>query len=375
MHDIRDCKSVEIRLAHEDDINRFDQKELPLLSYSSITNYHTCPTYGIITKSCGRAPTEAVGRQTALEAGSVSHEVFAAARIHQLIMQDLPGHAWHHAKRIFGESRRDSMWKFLDNSDHKLARYNFAMEALYTSGYTDDPFDKRRTFAAIEESMMHYLGYFDTARYPVFVLDHNDVGSFVGIEVPVILYVNFVFEDGTNIDCLLDGFLDGLHYDAKDLNRIIVVENKTASRITDSWANSFIVDHQITIYALMATLVMHREITDVHVYGSPIPIGRQTTTKEPVHRHRVDHHHEMLNWVLEALEVHYRYKDDPLNATRRTHSCGRYFRSCSMLPVCASPREDRQEMFDMLPVGDNSHTEDLIRQYLYMKDTYANVGV
>lgn len=372
-HTIQEMTSVNVRLATRDDIARL-RHIMPMLSFSSITNYHTCPTYGVITKSLNASMHNSEGRRnTALEAGGAAHEVFAAARIHQLIMQDLPAHAWHHAKRIFGESRREQLWANLDHEDPKIARYNFAMEALYTSGYVDDPFDKKRTFANIEETMMDYLNKYNTDKYPVFVLDSDDPESFVGIEVPVILVMSFEYDNGKVTEVLIDGFLDGLHYHSDDINRVIVNENKTAARITDSWSASFIIDHQCTLYALMASLVLRREVTDIHVYGSPLPVGRQTTTLEPVVRTSQDHATELFEWVWGAVRIHLLFGNNPLAAPRYTHSCGRYFSSCAMLPLCAAKHDEREQVLDSLYSADQSHLQKLIDQYDNIMDTFINI--
>ena len=373
---IADCNNITFRLATDSDLARAEARggTLPLLSFSSITSYHTCPTYGCATKSYGRTPSEQK-RRTALDAGKVSHDVFAAARLYQLIDAGMIGHAQHHAQRILGESRSESCWDQLKTktSDPMMRRYNFCIEALYTSGYTDDPYDKYRTFANIEETLMAYITSYDYARYPVLVLDHNDPHSFVGIETPVVLYCAFEI-DSDIVECLVVGILDGMHYDIRDLNRFIVNENKTASRINEAWLESFRVDHQISMYALMASLVLHKEITDVHVYGSPIPLGRGRTQKQPLKRHMSDYLSELTQWILTALTYHETFKTRPMEAPRYTHACRRYNSMCSMIPVCAVPRDERMTELQDCNEVDNTHHIELLNSYDNMKETFIGIG-
>ena len=41
-----------------------------------------------------------------------------------------------------------------------------------------------------------------------------------------------------------------------------------------------------------------------------------------------------------------RWSDAPTDATMFTHSCSRYFSSCSLLPLCADTAEQRKHVFE-----------------------------
>lgn len=368
----KEVQDVRTSLATPDELRSVNKYETPILSYSSLTNYNRCPTLGVILKSIGKTLGSS-HPDKALEAGSVCHEVYSAIRLYQLIQQDLPAHAWHHARRIFGDARADTLWRELDNADPRVALYNFAMHVLYSSGYTDDAYDKKRTFVNIEDSLNDYLNYYNYDRWPVFILDHDDVTSFVGIEIPVVMRVSFEFRNGDVWSVYIDGVIDGIHYDAKNINRIVVNENKTSSVIDSTWYQQFALDHQLTIYALMTTLVMHRSIEDVHLYGMPIPLGRrQQTGMEPYRRTAQQHYANMFQWILTALETHHTYKASPLDAPRFTHSCRRYFRPCSLLPICDATREVQEEELGMLQDAEDEHVQRLIDAYISMHDTFSD---
>lgn len=370
----RDIKNIKCNLATVDELNALDVEETPLLSYSSITNFNRCPTLGVLSKSIGREAGGEGRRAMALEAGSVCHEVYSVLRLYQLIQQDMAGHAWHHAGRILGDARREQIWHQLDHPDPRTARYNFAMEALYTSGFTDDAFDRKRTFANIEDSLNDYINYCQYDKWPIFVLDHEDTSSFVGVEIPVVLRISFYFnDDRAPWTVYIDGVVDGIHYDAKNVNRLIIQENKTTGVMDDTWIEQFTVEHQITMYALMASMVMHREIRDVHLYGMPIPCGRkQVTTMQPFKRESDRYVAHLFQWAITALEWHFGFKDTPLDAPRFTHSCRRFFRTCSMMPICAAPRNVQEEEIQQMPIATNNHLKELLDGYKAMHHMFSD---
>jgi hypothetical protein len=53
---------------------------------------------------------------------------------------------------------------------------------------------------------------------------------------------------------------------------------------------------------------------------------------------------EWFKWLLHTVQLHEQYKDNPVEAPQYTHSCNRYFRPCSFIPLCAEAPEDRATM-------------------------------
>ena len=49
------------------------------------------------------------------------------------------------------------------------------------------------------------------------------------------------------------------------------------------------------------------------------------------------------NWLVTTVEVEHQWRDQVINAPMYTHSCNRYFRSCSFLPFCAADNVEEKE--------------------------------
>ena len=95
-----DVTDVRIRATSPEDT--FDEGDW--FDYSGLSDYATCPTFGIIKQKL-RKTMVGEGRRMALEAGSAAHEVFAAVRVLQLLRQGHDAHFYYHGKRLFGDTR------------------------------------------------------------------------------------------------------------------------------------------------------------------------------------------------------------------------------------------------------------------------------
>jgi hypothetical protein len=298
------------------------------LDHTRATAIHTCPRWGIVRNMHGKS-LEVEGRAVALECGNALHQAFAAHRLWQLSAAGTRPSLIHTTGlTIYGEERWGELAKKLEGDDPAP----ISLEALYTSGFIDAPFDRRRTLSNMELSLLHYL-----TRYPHDYLPYVD-GDFVGVEVPVRL--KLTFEDGTEFAYL--GRADVILTEPK-AGKLIVVDNKTSSNVGNSWEVQWRTSHQLTGYCVGVSSMIKRRVMDFGVLGLqvPLPKGQEfggyvfmegTKTTRAVA--------EWAKWSYSAWQLWDQYKDQPFEAPMYTHSCYRYFRGCSFIPICDIAEDD-----------------------------------
>jgi hypothetical protein len=308
------------------------------LDHTRATAIHTCPRHGIVRYMHGKS-LEVEGRQVPLECGNALHQSFAAHRVWQLwktlpasITTDDEGERarviFDTGRRIFGPER----WYELAAKLYEDDPAPISLEALYTSGYIDDPRDRKRTLSNMELSLLHYL-----TRYPHDYLPFVD-GEFVGIEVPVRL--KLTFEDGTEFAYL--GRADVILTEPRT-GKLIVVDNKTSSNVANQWDTQWRTSHQLTGYCVGVSSMIRQRVMDYGVLGLqvPLPKGQEfggyvfmegTKTTRAVS--------EWAKWAHVAWRTWKTYEDTPFEAPMYTHSCYRYFRPCSFVPICDLAEDD-----------------------------------
>ncbi len=350
-------KSVNVRLATEADAH------LPTYDNTKLQAVNTCPTWGILRYDMHKT-FSSNGRAMALEAGSAMHEVFAAVRLWQLWKYDLPEnlnkcyHSYapdliqYHGIRLFGESRWEGMLETINEAeDARTQCLNFCLQSLYSSGFYDDPSDRRRTVSNLEEAAIMYIDRWDMRRMPIWIRDKDDPKSDVGIEHAFDVVIEYVLEDNDVMSYgegttekksyRFTGKLDGIQW--KD-GTLRVDENKTAARLDDAWVLSFDMSSQVTGYCLAGSIWSGEEITQATVRGLQIPLPKAyesglvtiNTQREPHHLER------WLEWFLYSVQMYEQFYKDPINAPKFTHSCNRYFRPCNFLPFCVGSNEEMQ---------------------------------
>lgn len=335
---------VSARLATEDD------KNIPAYDNTKLVALNTCPTWGIVRYSQHKTMSAPGGRQMALECGSAAHEVFAAVRLWQLRAYQgkeaphIQTLADYHGPRLFGATRYDAMLSSVDHGEDERAQsLAFCLSALETSGFYDDPSDKRRTYTNLEEACIAYIDRWDWNRMPVWIRDEADPLSDIGIELPFDIVLHFVLEDKRELEYRFIGKADGLHV----RNGVLYLhENKTASRLDEAWRQSFLMSSQVTGYCFALSLWAGGPIEHAEVFGMSIPLPRNYDfgglVREPVTRY--SHHFEhWFKWFLHTVQIEQAYVSNPIEAPRYTHSCNRYFRPCSLIPFCDA-EEDEQKL-------------------------------
>lgn len=336
---------------------------IPAYSHSMLNTIATCPTLGLVTYVSNKV-MKAGGRALALEAGSASHEAYAAARLWQVgEVQGLREHMDFHGARLFGEDNYEAMWFSAKEAgdDDNLARLRFCLEAFYNYGYFDDPSDKRRTFTNIEEALIAFLHRFDWRR-DVWVQDKDNPEALIGVEIPVDITITYKnkheWDNGPHtITVRFIGTADGI---SVDKNGLRLEENKTASRLGEAWTMSWHTNHQPTGYMLALNTMFGLNIERAAIHGMCIPLPRSYDAgglvTETVTR-TSSQFYDFLGWVLHQVQLIDKYKDDPLSAPKNTGACNKYFRPCSLIPLCASDMAAREEYFEMMDERDPSPTE------------------
>jgi hypothetical protein len=325
---------------------------LQTFDYTKLSAINMCPTWGIIRYTKHKAMPGS-GRSMALEAGSAMHECFGVVRLIQLgYVQKHMDHMNYQGVKQFGKDRWDTIAQAASHAaDVDIAIRNAALECLSTAGYVDDPFDRRRTYANLETSLLYYTQRWDYERYPVWVTDAADPTSFVGVETPFAVKITAYADEAKSeivTQFLYTGRIDGLHVDKS--YELLIQENKTASRIDDAWRMSFNMSHQVTGYAVAASLFAMRDVSRGLVIGLTIPLPRTLSDGLAIEFVRREDFMKArwLEWVEYTIGIHEQYKDDPLNAPKHTHSCNRYFRPCSYIPLCASDKVEQQDYYAMM---------------------------
>lgn len=332
-----------IRLTTPDDMH------LPYYSHSIMEAIVTCPKWGLI-RYRDRKYFKSRYRATALEAGSAMHEVFAALRLWQLRRrQHLPDHFAYHANRIFGIDRATAcFWPKPDERDEAL---NFCFEILNSGDWYDDPTDKIRTLANMEETTIKYvheqLQVMDRSR--IWVEDIKDPTKRVGIEITFDIVVDEIIR--------YIGTIDGVVVRPDDHLRL--EENKTANRIDEAYRESFRVKFQPTGYTVASRLLFDHPITENKILAIKVKQTRSVEDFVTFIEHRTPgrQFEDFHRTLLYTHQLAMLYGPDPLNAPMFTHSCNRYFRPCGFVDLCQASTEDQQMMYDAMETTPFSPSE------------------
>ena len=186
---------------------------------------------------------------------------------------------------------------------------------------------------------------------PVWIENINDEDSKVGIEIPFDTLVEITFlqngEEHTQLIHFI-GKIDGIHYRKNDNNSLIVHENKTASRLDDSWLGQWYKSHQITGYCLIASYFTKQECLQARVLGMQIPAPK--SSGYAFRMERVDREHfyfsDWARWVLHTHNVAEMYKNIPEKAPMNTHACCKFYKQCAFIPICCSSEEERKRIIE-----------------------------
>lgn len=334
---------------------------------------NTCPTWGIVRYGLGKTTgKKANDRAMPLEAGAALHHVFAAVRIIDMIenggefydnfnLDVLHGFA----RGCIGEGAWEKAAQYLAREgDFRTRAIATCMSVLETSGFEDDPSDKRRTLSNMEEAIIVYVDRYEWKRWmPIWRM--QDGKPFIGIELPFDLVVEHTEELGedqvANVMQLRGrakrrfvGRIDALVFD-REHEIVSVHENKTAGRLDRAWHEQWHTAHQPTGYTIAGETLLNGgvRVQDVTIFGLALPIPRSFDyggcVRVPLKR-SAQQQAEWFDWFAHTTEMFERFIGEPTRAPHYTHSCSRYFRPCPLIGFCASPPHERLESLDQMEV-------------------------
>jgi hypothetical protein len=328
-----------------------NMKHLPWVDYSTLTAVNMCPRWGIIHNVHGKR-WDVMGRRMPLEAGKAMHDLFAAVRMFELMdtyhakSQAIPMYINFHGQSLFGIERWDeAMNLFFEQDDYSTRMMRFGLNILETTGFHDDPSDRKRTQTNLEGAGIAYMDQYPKKRYIPVV---DEASGFVGVEMHFDLLLDESL--GFDVPVRFVGKTDGVCHDMLASAREEVAENKTGSRIDTVWIDGFTINHQPTGYCVAASVLLGKPIWTTTMWGTQIPVPKSSMftngqARMPVTRD-VDNLTEWYKWIKHTWDIIQTWYDTPTDAPMYTHSCSRYFSSCPLIPLCAVGPAERKQVFD-----------------------------
>jgi hypothetical protein len=296
----------------------------------------------------------------ALEAGLAAHEAFASVRLGDLYYNGgdwYPhGESWCRSKAIlratqlFGEGRAESWLSTITKGeDTERSIMLGALDIFETTGYYDDPDDKRRTIANIEATIIGYVSKYPLGK-TMCVITRDVVGrDFIGVEIPIDIRLRIYMPGDQARDYHFVGRVDGVMWANRKMDRINIEDDKTASRLNDAWHESWKINHQMTGYCGAVGSLLGRDVRTGVIRGASIPLPKTYDyggiATVPFNRSDLQFH-EWCEYVVHIMDIVTQYSAKPLHAPKYTHSCNRYFRPCSYVMFCDSHYDERAGMFN-----------------------------
>lgn len=334
--------------------------------FSLLNSVSTCPFYGILRHVHSKVLT-VNERNMALECGTLCHECFACYRALSVYYRGETEKDYQVSKlgydyivNIFQELMPELDIDRVNEVLHELfeeAKTKTTLLAKYTifsnfiidnSGYYDDPDDKKRTIDNIKESLLSYLSNFldIIQKEPVwFDIEQQKLG----IEIPFDLNITITYivnGEEHKQDIHFIGKVDGIHI--REDGSLVIHENKTASRLDDSWLGQWYKSHQITGYCLAGSYFTGLNCFQARVLGMQIPIPKYSGYAFRTDRvdRQTDDFSDWARWVLTTHQVIEEYKNNPEIAPMNTHACCKYYKQCAFLPICDQTLEERKNIIE-----------------------------
>ena len=344
---------------------RDDEKHLPIIDNTRLTAVNTCPRWAGVRYGHNKIMGSGTSRALALEVGTALHHSFGAIRLHQLARNGYVDHAMHHARRLFPrdgayeEARSIINAASSTNEGDLTALRELGLFGIEYSRYEDDEKDKKRTRVNMEEAIIKYANRYNLSNR-IWVSKQDKPEATVGIEIPFdviidirarpgVLFSNYTTsplgDEGKQIRFV--GRLDGLVFDSGD--NLLLEENKTTAQINATWITQWEMSHQLTGYIVVARQFAMLSCEAAEVIGLAIPQPKTSPydglVRVPATR-SASRVNQWLQWFVNSVLDFEDATAAPLEAATFTHSCTRYFRECSMLPLCASDREEQEDIFN-----------------------------
>jgi hypothetical protein len=346
--------SISTRISTEE-----DKANLVPHDHTKLSAINTCPTWGIIRYSLHKT-MGGHGREMPLEAGIAAHDAFAAMNWwYEARVSKNDNLHYSEGHRIFGEERLSTMVHTGKSTATDTTNLiNFCLEAIHTSDFFDDPSDRNRTISNISEGVIAFIHKYDPKKYELW---HS--ATQIGIECVFDIVVSIEYKEYDSWqtkDIRLTGKMDALKRNIKQ-NRLEIHDYKTGYRLDNAWLAQWVMSHQFTGYCAAGTTFTGEDCNHGRVIGMQLPIGKSPADgikEEDVPRNELKYD-KWAQWLVETVEMDERYKEYPLDAPRYTHSCNRYFRPCSFLPLCdAVDGEEQQAILDEMGIQEWSPLHD-----------------
>jgi len=310
----------------------------------------------------------------ALEYGSAAHEVFAAIYLWQVgYIQNLPDHMFFHANRIYRDP--DRFRKALKTTDaapdDRDRLISLGYNILHSGDFYDDPYDNIRTIANLELGIVHYVEHVlnDLKRWPIYIADLKDPEKPIGIEYSIdyLLCRTLTKSSGepeTDIMRYI-GQVDRFHEIERDgKKKIVLGENKTGSRLGESWSMAFDMSHQLTGYILGLSTMLGQIVSESRVHGLKSKQTGHADDFNPISPapRNTEMFEKFIDWAFHSRDIYERFstletfEDSPTY----THSCNRYFRPCSLLSFCCDTVEGRREQLSQMVTAELSPSEQAV---------------
>jgi len=339
---------------------KLKQDGIQFYDNTKLVAVNTCPTFGVLRYGLHKTEVAMGGRNLALECGSACHDFFAALRMWTLGSVEnnqitFAPNIYYHGQKLFGGDRWSQFCIVPQDSDPKDNAIRFALEALHTAGYYDDPSDRKRTLANMELACIAYADRYFQSDLPVLVR-----GDFIGVEVPFVIEIkrhtthnnlhgNSWIGEEVSYYC---GRVDGVHEYGE---QFITGENKTSGRLNDPWRMSFHMSTQVTGYNLALSAMLGASVVKSIIMGTQIPVPARDIYSgvafEEVSRTDSDFL-RWCEWFFHSVQMYQMWQPDPIRAPRYTHSCNRYFSICQFLPYCTATREEQKELIEQMHVDE-----------------------
>lgn len=330
--------------------------------FSTMNAVSSCPFKGIVSNVLGKRFKDISERNMALEAGDLCHKVYAVWRALSIKDEDLKNiYVKKFLKQVVPEMHEEIFDKELEllvksasNCITPLAELMvYADWVLANSGYYDDEKDKKRTLENIRTSLMAYGSNFLelVQDEPVWISEDK---TKVGIELPFDYQVTIHYLDHNDKECMetfrFIGKIDGIHVHSN--GKLIIHENKTASRLDDSWLVQWYMSHQISGYCLAASELVGSYIDQARVLGMQIPVPKMSGYA--YRTDRVDRPYHFLEnwarWIIQQIQTIKQYKDCPEKAIMNTKSCCAFYSACQLMCLCTLPEDERKQAIDEMIV-------------------------
>ena len=283
----------------------------------------SCPFKGYIKVLKQKA---AEIESSAIDAGHFCHECYALTRLWclyvDLVKENIEFNKINDVKFMIEQIIKKEL-KY-DELEYKFA-YTLLNDFMCYENYKEKENEKKRTLSNIRNAILEFISMTieDMKTYKIY----ND--KFIGVEH----HFNEEFSiSGNKINFF--GTIDGV-YQHRETNQIILVENKTASSLTDAYLMQYDNNYQVSAYMFVMRKIYNLEVNYAMMQVHTLPINTFKIARKSVeysNQQEVD----FLNVIKNAENI---CNTKLLNKS----SCFDFFRICEFFDICSLKNEKERE--------------------------------